>query len=196
MKTRYTLLLLPAVFIPLALIAQGPLTPPPGAPAPVMKTLQQVEPRIDVTTLAGDSKAGFLISAPGSYYLPANVEVLSGKTGIAIASAGVSLDLNGFTINGTGGAFSGVELRNNANGATVRNGMITGVTTGPGVGIAPAAGMNNVHLETRTIRDCAGGVILANLSYITAGHLHVTAATASCRDLGDGAVATHCVVDG
>src|SRR5690349_18211985 len=43
MKTRHLLLLLPAIFIPLALIAQGPLTPP-GGPAPTGKTLQQIEP--------------------------------------------------------------------------------------------------------------------------------------------------------
>src|SRR6478609_6295158 len=99
MKTRYTLLLLPAILLPLALIAQGPLTPP-GAPAPAGKTLQQIEPRTDVATLAGDASAVFVISAPGSYYLSGNVAAVAGKAGIAIAAAEVALDLNGFAITG------------------------------------------------------------------------------------------------
>jgi hypothetical protein len=42
--------------------AQGSLTPP-GAPAPAMKTLAQIEPRTPIAS------APFTISAPGSYYL-------------------------------------------------------------------------------------------------------------------------------
>jgi hypothetical protein len=44
------------------IFAQGPLTPP-GAPAPTMKTLVQVEPRTPVSSLP------FSITEPGSYYL-------------------------------------------------------------------------------------------------------------------------------
>ena len=46
--------------------AQGPLTPP-GAPAPTMKTLAQVEPRIAITNVP------FTINRPGSYYLTTNL---------------------------------------------------------------------------------------------------------------------------
>jgi hypothetical protein len=42
-------------------LAQGSLTPPPGAPAPTMKTLDQIEARTPI------SSAPFTISAPGSY---------------------------------------------------------------------------------------------------------------------------------
>jgi hypothetical protein len=38
-----------------SVLAQGPLTPPPGAPAPTMKTLQQIEPRKDLATVGSDA---------------------------------------------------------------------------------------------------------------------------------------------
>src|SRR5678816_758344 len=47
-------------------LAQGPLTPP-GAPAPTMKTLDQVEPRTPISAF------GTTLTVPGSYYLAANL---------------------------------------------------------------------------------------------------------------------------
>ena len=51
-----------ALVFPGLLFAQGSLTPPPGTPAPTFKTLQQVEPRIDITatgTAAATGKGPF-----------------------------------------------------------------------------------------------------------------------------------------
>ena len=45
---KRSLPLLAALAFPSLTLAQGDLTPPPGGPAPSMKTLQQVEPRIDL----------------------------------------------------------------------------------------------------------------------------------------------------
>ena len=69
---------------------QGTLTPP-GAPAPTMKTLSQVEPRIDVSTLPNVS--GYVISQPGSYYMSSNSTI-----GIRIQSSFVTLDMMGFSL--------------------------------------------------------------------------------------------------
>ena len=46
--------------------AQGGLTPP-GAPAPTMKSLAQIEPRTPISSVP------FTISTAGSYYLTTNV---------------------------------------------------------------------------------------------------------------------------
>src|SRR5438105_9353803 len=72
---------------------QGSLTPP-GAPAPTMKSLDQIEAR---KPLPGGT-AAITISQPGSYYLTGNLSVASGD-GITISVDKVALDLNGFTIS-------------------------------------------------------------------------------------------------
>ena len=93
--------------------AQGPLTPP-GAPAPIMKTLAQIEARTAISGNNGLTPAAgpyFTISSSGSYYLTGNIIVLSGDA-IRINASGVTLDLNGFSIlsasTATGG--SGVAI--------------------------------------------------------------------------------------
>ena len=73
--------------------AQGSLTPP-GAPAPTMKTLAQIEPRTPI------SAAPFTIAQPGSYYLTTNLTATVSNA-IVITASGVTLDLSGFTISST-----------------------------------------------------------------------------------------------
>jgi hypothetical protein len=64
--------------------AQGALTPP-GAPAPTMKTLAQIEPRMPISSLT------YIISAPGSYYLTTNLTCIGGSAnGINISSSDVT----------------------------------------------------------------------------------------------------------
>jgi hypothetical protein len=87
--------------------AQGSLTPP-GAPAPSMKTLDQIEPRIPVNTLPGSSDAIHVITQPGHYYLTAGVVGQAGKHGILIKASRVRLDLNGFSVQGVTGSLDGV----------------------------------------------------------------------------------------
>jgi hypothetical protein len=120
--------------------AQGSLTPP-GAPAPTMLTLNQVEPRtpVDATHTPGDAGDLFVISQPGSYYLTGNIIVSSGNA-ISINTNGVTLDLNGSTISTTTGdlGFPGTAILlvgNEANpiigntDITISNGHITGGVT-------------------------------------------------------------------
>ncbi len=71
--------------------AQGSLTPP-GAPAPTMRTLDQLEPRMPIGSLP------FAITQPGSYVVVRNLSGASG--GITVSASNVTLDLNGFTLSG------------------------------------------------------------------------------------------------
>jgi hypothetical protein len=109
-------------------LAQGSLTPP-GAPAPTMKTLAQIEPRTPIAT------APFTISVPGSYYLTTNLTVSTGDA-ITIATSGVTLDLSGFTISSTAPSATGngILLTNSLSDITILNGHIKGGVTNNGSG--------------------------------------------------------------
>jgi parallel beta-helix repeat protein len=123
------------------LLAQGPLAPPPGAPAPTMKTLDQVEARtsIDATHTPGDADSLFKITQPGSYYLTANVTGVNAKYGIEIAVSGVTLDLNGFDLVGVPGSLDGVSVTLlNAINVSVRNGSVRS-WGGSGINLLDAA---------------------------------------------------------
>ena len=111
--------------------AQGSLTPP-GAPAPTMKTADQIyaklDPRIAVgtNTTPGDANNLFIISQPGSYYLTTNIVGVSGKSGIEIIANNVTLDLNGFTLQGVSGTLGGVVLPNSNTNIFMHDGNING----------------------------------------------------------------------
>jgi hypothetical protein len=108
--------------------AQGSLTPP-GAPAPTMKSLDQVEARTAITT-----DGAVTIYESGSYYLTRNLTVSSG-TAITISANGVTLDLNGFTISSTDPSTTGTGvLLNFARNVTIHNGHIGGEVTNDGSG--------------------------------------------------------------
>jgi parallel beta-helix repeat protein len=109
--------------------AQGSLTPPPGAPAPTMKTLDQVESRtiVNATNTPGDATNTFIISKPGSYYLTGNITGASGKHGISVLANNVTLDLNGFAlISGGGGSTRGVNTTTPIVNFCIRNGNVRG----------------------------------------------------------------------
>jgi parallel beta-helix repeat protein len=107
-------------------LAQGPLTPPPGAPAPTMKALWQIEPRSEVnsTNTPGDADSLYRISQPGSYYLTSSLLGVSGKHGIEIAANAVTLDLGGFVLTGVTGSLSGIFVSTPLEHLTVRNGSV------------------------------------------------------------------------
>jgi parallel beta-helix repeat protein len=116
-----TLLLAPLGF------GQGPLTPP-GAPAPTMKTLDQIASTgiaINSTNTPGNATSVFVISAPGSYYLTDNVEVLTGKNGILITAGNVTIDLNGYGVFGDLAGLSGItDGGTTLTGVTIRHGTV------------------------------------------------------------------------
>ena len=152
----FTLILSNVVIVPIALYAQGSLTPP-GAPAPSMKSLEQIEPRTPISSLP------FVISQPGSYYLTTNLTDTASTNGIIVQADDVTIDLCGFALSGSSvftpyssGVYTGFDLRNNL---TVRNGTIRdwgfqGVRGGY---------LNNSHFENlRIYGNVEGGITVGH----------------------------------
>ena len=116
--------------------AQGSLAPP-GAPAPTMKTLAQIEPRSPI------SSAPFTITVPGSYYLTTNVTTTT-SIAIVIATSGVTLDLNGFIISSTvaNAAIGGtaILLGSGLSDISILNGHILSGVANNGSGVYAGSG--------------------------------------------------------
>lgn len=192
-------------------LAQGPLTPPPGydpnigpanaldgggLPQATMKTLHQVEPRTPLAAgqpgVTQNPNGGFTITAPGSYYLTASIGVATGS-GIRVEADYVTLDLNGMNIysNASPASGAGVEVPLFRKGLTVKNGFIVGMTQ--------VAGTAAPHSYT------AGGFTAGVLSEVTGPPGSVYSATLEnldvrgCSDRGIWVIGgryRNCFVDG
>ncbi len=172
--------------------AQGPLTPS-GAPAPTMKTLQQVEPRTPIGALPYD------ITQPGSYYLTG--PLFSTNYGIRIFSHDVTVDLMGFTITGTANpmlpgihvvannvtSFRNIVVRNggisefghgvffeNVVGGAIRD-MTIAQNSGVGIYIfSTNLPCRSVVVENNSITDNAGvGIQISTVGSASANNGHV-----------------------
>ena len=112
-----------------ATLLAGPLDPPAGPIGPTFKTLTEVEPRIAInaTNTPGDGDSVFRITHPGSYYLTGNVTGVAAKHGIKVLGSNVSIDLNGFSLQGVAGSLDGVRANTaNAHSLRIVNGTISG----------------------------------------------------------------------
>jgi hypothetical protein len=140
-------------------LAQGPLTPP-GAPAPTMKTLDQVEPRTPISAF------GTTLTTPGSYFLTANlVSGSSTNDGILVRADNVTIDLNGFSIISTSaaGATSPAGIRIDGSltpisNVTVCNGRITGFDRA----VRVQNSFSNIIVDNIHAADCRRAGIEAN----------------------------------
>lgn len=100
------------------LVVAGPIEPPLGSVAPSYKTLQSVEPRTEISSVP------IVINSPGSFYLGNALSHSGPLPAITITASGVSIDLNGFPLNGTSGTGPGVLVQ--ADGIEIKNGLISG----------------------------------------------------------------------
>ncbi len=145
----------------------GDLTPPPGPVAPTAKPLTDVEPRtaVNAENTPGDASASFVIAQPGSYYLTGNLQADAAKDAIHISTDNVTLDLNGFTIDGATatGPSTAISITDDYMGITIANGNIANWLD---VGIH---GEDATELEFHDLRfsDLGGEAIL-----IGAAHCH------------------------
>ncbi len=140
--------------------AQGSLTPPAGAPAPVYKTLDQVEARTPmVAGQAGvtvDASGQITLSQPGSFFLTKNLVITAQNlAGLTVTSDNVTVDLNGYTVSSSAApAGHAISLGASSN-VIVRNGHIRGASFfGPG-GVFSGIGWRSAVTGTGTgIRLC------------------------------------------
>ena len=93
---------------------------PPGPPAPTMKTLDEVEPRIPIHA----SDLPLTIFSSGSYYLAENISTAGGGITIAANTNNVTIDLMGFSLSG--GTGRGILAGNPSKNITVKNGTVSG----------------------------------------------------------------------
>lgn len=151
--------------------AQGGLTPP-GSPGETMKTLQQVEPRMPLNSAT-------TITQSGSYYLTGPVT----NGGITVSASDVTLDLNGFSIVGSGSG-NGITVNSGMLDAVVRNGSIHNFSAG--VVMVAALGC---RLENLTVVDNAShGIYLNGASGPCNGNVLGT-----CTLIGNGGDGIHLI---
>ena len=162
------------------LLAQGPLTPPAGPPAPTMKTLAEIANLVsDASTEAGNARffaqkaqqavanhtlitsntGTYTITEPGTYTVTADRVAPSGAASIRVQASDVIIDLNGFSITPTNTTSVGIFTDSNIHGLTVRNGTIIGCNQAIS---SELTGCDRLRVEKVTALDCTGAVFAGN----------------------------------
>lgn len=187
-----------------AVAMAGPLDPPSGPISPTYRTLLQVEPRTPITALP------YNITQPGSYYLTGNLTCLAGWSGINIISNNVTIDLNGFMLEGNGGTGVTAIYCGGRNNVTVRNGSILNWNRhGIDAQLAHSVRIENVQIDSCagqgifggftmlvsgcSARNCSSGIIVADTSCVSS--CNATACQVGFQ-IGSGSTVSDCVSGG
>jgi len=184
--------------------AQGPLHPS-GAPAPIFKTLNEIESRTPISGMP------FLISSPGSYYVTSNFIGVVGENGISIQADDVTLDLNGFTLTGVPGSLDGIRVNGTRHNISIGNGVVAD-WGGDGIDLFSAEESHVLKIRSDenagqgirvgngcSVRDCSaranqgfsGGIVAADGCVID-GCITETNSTAGIN-VGSGSIVTDCI---
>ncbi|MEO1130021.1 MAG: right-handed parallel beta-helix repeat-containing protein [Planctomycetota bacterium] len=157
-------------------IVAGPLDPPAGPIASTNKTLGEIEPRriINDVNTPGTLTARHRIGSSGTYYLIGDVTAGDGQRGIEIAASDVTLDLNGFTLEGSG---------------------LFSPTTLDGIGIDGSR--TNITIRNGTIREFDGiGIDLKQVRLSVVEDVVIVGCGADGIDAGPEAIITRCIAEG
>jgi len=149
-------LLLSTFHAPLSVChAQGALIPP-AAPAPLMKSLDQIEPR---TPISGQ----VILYDSGSYYLTTNV-LGNGGYGIIIQADNISVDLCGFELaGGPNPTTGGIVVSGPHTNLTVYNGIIR---NWGGIAVDASTGTGNRFESLKIFNNKGAGLLSGTLSQV------------------------------
>jgi hypothetical protein len=216
MKTRFKIVIATAAtgVSALCLFGQGSLTPP-GPPGPTMKTLDQLDAKLEKRTPI--SSLPFVINQPGSYYVTQDLTLASGIDGITINANDVSIDLNGFRLNGGNAGHHGIKTPGDISRTEIRNGTlinwavlgvylpgsssrvedlrIDGTNSGILVGLQSIVRRCNVRINAGGLGDATG---IGAFMQVVIADCAVVAERAGCGGISvnGGATIRNCTVSG
>ncbi|MGH7242206.1 MAG: hypothetical protein ACREJD_02175 [Phycisphaerales bacterium] len=181
-----------------AALLAGPLTPPAGPIASTYKTLAEVEPRkvINSDNTPGDANAMAIISSPGSYMLAGDLICTGGKSGIRVETDNVTIDLQGFSIDGKAGTNtfgSGVLTSTSRRNIAIRNGSVHNFGAYGITGSMPQSQFENLSINDNKL----GQLEPFNASNSIARNLRIHATSGEMNlSLGKNAIVEDCTVEG
>jgi len=138
----------------------GDLNPPPGPVAPTMKSLDQIDPSVNLNDMPGDQVSSHRITQPGVYTFSRDVVGEPGKDGILIdcdsfapGEHTVAISMSGFSLRGVPGTANAIFVRNSdplsRRVHIVIDGSLRSGGGGGGGGVALISGwaIDGVHVE-------------------------------------------------
>ncbi len=170
--------------LPMSIFGQGNIVPTTAPNVPIMKSLDQIEPRTPISSLP------LAIGSSGGYYLTKSLSV-SSTDGVTINASGVTLDLNGFEISSTEASpsHSGVVINGGLRNIRITNGSIRGNVTlsgstfsgsgfANGIQVAGTAPLN-AHVSDISVAGClSNGINLGTSGLIESCNVSVIGGTA------------------
>jgi hypothetical protein len=138
-----------------SLLAVGGTFQPTAPPAPTMKTLDEVEPRIPIP--GSDMPVGtFFITQSGSYYLTG--DRLLSNTGIQVDVNDVTIDLAGYSQIGPDVRVSSGIYMNGRSNVEIRNGTVRDCYRG--IREYSESGKNHRIIGVRSVSNRLSGIYL------------------------------------